>query len=78
MKKIIISHENVKKHFYIESLSEKSNLQHFNCHLVEYTDYLLKDAMRSKNDHIAKTWLLYEIKSEERKTLSAPDGRGIS
>jgi GNAT superfamily N-acetyltransferase len=65
MKKIIISHENVKRYFYLKSLSEKSNFQSFNCHLIEYTDYLFKDAIRSMKDHIAKTWLLYEINTGE-------------
>jgi hypothetical protein len=63
MKKITISHENVKKYFYIESLSENNDLKDFNCNLIEYTDYLLKDALCYMKDHIAKTWLLCDIKT---------------
>ena len=63
MKKIVITYNNIKKYFYLESLSEKSSLQSFKCNLIEYSDYLLKDAVRSMNDHIAKTWLLYDLKT---------------
>ena len=65
MKKIAITHDNVKKYFYLEALTEKSNLQSFRCNLIEYSDYLIKDAIRSMNDHIAKTWLLFDSKTGE-------------
>jgi ribosomal protein S18 acetylase RimI-like enzyme len=32
----------------------------FSCLVEEYNDYLYEDALRSHNDHIAKTWLLWE------------------
>ena len=65
MKKISITHDNVKKYFYLESLTEESNFWSFNSIIVEYTDYLLYDAKRSMNDHIAKTWLLCDINTGE-------------
>jgi hypothetical protein len=36
------------------------SLSSFFCPIEEYTDYLLKDALRSQKDHIAKTWILWE------------------
>jgi ribosomal protein S18 acetylase RimI-like enzyme len=35
-------------------------LSGFFCPIEEYTEYLLKDALRSQKDHIAKTWILWE------------------
>jgi hypothetical protein len=35
-------------------------LSGFSCPVEEYNDYLYNDALRSQNDHIAKTWLLRE------------------
>jgi len=35
-------------------------LDGFSCRIVEYTDYLFKDALRSQDDHVALTWLLRE------------------
>jgi hypothetical protein len=51
---------NASGYFYLEPLSKQSELQTFKCSIGEYTDYLLRDAIRSLNDHIAKTWLLRE------------------
>ncbi|MCL2186788.1 MAG: GNAT family N-acetyltransferase [Treponema sp.] len=65
MSKIILSHSNVKNHFYISPLSEKFILKEFDCSLDEYNNYLLKDALRSRNDHIALTWLLVDCKTEK-------------
>ena len=61
MSKIHISLANVNRYFYLQPLSENSTLDSFYCSIIEYTDYLTKDAMRSMQDHIAKTWLLYEL-----------------
>ena len=63
MNKIHISLANVNRYFYLQPLSENTVLHGFNCSVTEYSDYLKKDAMRSMKDHIAKTWLLYEIKT---------------
>jgi hypothetical protein len=61
MSRIKISLANVKSYFYLEPLRVNSNLQDFNCSIVEeYNDYLENDALRSMNDHIALTWLLTE------------------
>jgi hypothetical protein len=65
MKKVSITIENAKKYFYLKPLTEKSILHSFRCNLIEYSDYLLKDAIRSMNDHIAKTWLLYDLKTDD-------------
>jgi len=61
MKKIILSHENVEKYFYIKLLSQNIPLHDFNCSVNEYNDYLTDDALRSMKDHIALTWLLIDI-----------------
>jgi hypothetical protein len=61
MKKIILSHENVEKYFYIKLLSQNVPLHDFNCSVDEYNDYLVDDALRSMKDHIALTWLLIDI-----------------
>jgi hypothetical protein len=65
MKKIILSHENVDKYFYIKLLSQNNPLHDFNCSINEYNDYLVDDAMRSMKDHIALTWLLIDIASDK-------------
>jgi hypothetical protein len=46
--------------YKIGPLTATFPLSNFICPIDEYTDYLLKDAMRSQKDHIAKTWLLWE------------------
>jgi len=52
--------ENGKKLFTIEILNSDIPVNHFDCHINEYNDYLVKEALRSQNDHIALTWLLRE------------------
>jgi len=46
--------------FKIEPLISTKNCNDFNCGLSEYNEYLLTDAARSMNDHVAYTWLLTE------------------
>jgi hypothetical protein len=46
--------------FKLQSLSYKNIHRDFDCGIPEYNDYLLNDALRSINDHIALTWLLTE------------------
>jgi len=58
--RITVSCQNGNNLFYIEQLSEDTLLDGFSCRITEYTDYLLKDALRSQNDHVALTWLLRE------------------
>ena len=65
MSKINISLANVNRYFYLQPFSENTVLQGFNCSVTEYSDYLTKDAMRSTKDHIAKTWLLYELQTDK-------------
>jgi len=60
MSKIKISLANVRSYFYLEPLRVNSDLQGFSCSITEYNDYLVYDALRSMNDHIALTWLLTE------------------
>jgi ribosomal protein S18 acetylase RimI-like enzyme len=47
----------------MEQLSPDISLADFSCPIEEYTEYLLQDALRSQNDHIALTWLLRERSS---------------
>ena len=62
-KKIKINSENAEKYFYLESLVPEKPLTFFKCAIEEYNDYLFNDAVRSHNDHIAKTWILLETSS---------------
>ena len=64
MSRIRISLANVRSYFYLEPLRVNSDLQGFNCSITEYNDYLVNDALRSMNDHIALTWLLTERTTE--------------
>ncbi|MDR1149925.1 MAG: GNAT family N-acetyltransferase [Spirochaetaceae bacterium] len=49
--------------FKLEALTSQNPHSSFNCAVTEYNDYLLNDALRSQNDHIALTWLLTERSS---------------
>ena len=60
MNKTKITLSNVKAFFYLEPFSSNKNIQAFECSIAEYNDYLVKDALRTMNDHIALTWLLTE------------------
>jgi GNAT superfamily N-acetyltransferase len=46
--------------FRLEPLTPSIILSQFSCPVDEYNEYLCKDALRSQNDHIARTWLLRE------------------
>jgi GNAT superfamily N-acetyltransferase len=60
MSRIKISLANVRSYFYLEPLKITSRVHDFSCSIAEYNDYLVHDALRSMNDHIALTWLLTE------------------
>jgi len=46
--------------FKLVPLTPSIDLSRFSCPVDEYNDYLYKDALRSQNDHIARTWLLWD------------------
>jgi hypothetical protein len=46
--------------FKLEPLTPSTPLSHFMCIIAEYNEYLYQDALRSQDDHIARTWLLCE------------------
>jgi hypothetical protein len=46
--------------FRLDPLTHSISLSHFACSIKEYNDWLVKDASRSQNDHIARTWVLRE------------------
>jgi ribosomal protein S18 acetylase RimI-like enzyme len=58
--RIAINHRNGDAYFYLEHLSSIVPVADFSCAIEEYNDYLLEDALRSQNDHIALTWFLRE------------------
>jgi hypothetical protein len=60
MSRIKISLANAKNYFYLEPLKVNNGLRDFNCSIAEYNYYLINDALRSMDDHIALTWLLTE------------------
>jgi hypothetical protein len=63
--RISITSKNAGDYFYLEPLSGGKSLASFKCPIDEYNDYLFHDANRSCNDHIAKTWLLWDLTSGE-------------
>ena len=58
-----ITWKNAGDFFYLEPLSAEKPLESFSCSVEEYNYYLFHDAIRSLKDHIAKTWLLWELSS---------------
>jgi hypothetical protein len=46
--------------FKLMPLTSSISLDKFTCSVDEYNEYLHKDVLRSQNDHIARTWLLFE------------------
>jgi len=49
--------------FNLERLTASIPLKSFCCDIEEYNEYLYTDALRSRNDHIALTWILRERKT---------------
>ena len=62
-KRIKITSKNVQGFFFLEKLVPEKPPGSFECPRAEYNDYLFHDALRSLNDHVAKTWLLRERKT---------------
>jgi hypothetical protein len=58
--RVKITIKNGGDYFYLEPLDLENLPVSFECPIAEYNDYLFQDAPRSKNDHIALTWLLIE------------------
>ena len=58
--RIAVDIENGDTWFYLKQLSPDTPPTDFSCSIKEYSDYLLKDALRSQNDHVTLTWLLRE------------------
>jgi hypothetical protein len=58
--KIKIVPKNANDYFYFQSLTSSIVCDNFDCGISEYNDYIVNDALRSMNDHIALTWLLTE------------------
>ncbi|GHV40312.1 N-acetyltransferase [Spirochaetia bacterium] len=61
---ILISRKNGADYFRLEKLSPAAVLTDFSCPIEEYNEYLIQDALRSQNDHVALTWLLRERSSK--------------
>jgi hypothetical protein len=57
--RINITFKNGGDYFYL-GLASKKPIASFVCSVAEYNNYLVDDAFRSMNDHIALTWLLTE------------------
>jgi GNAT superfamily N-acetyltransferase len=51
------------KTFKLEQLVSGVPLGDFSCPIEEYNDYLYNEALRSRTDHVALTWLLRERKT---------------
>jgi len=63
--RINITSKNAIEYFYFEKLNSDKSVDSFKCHISEYSNYLHQDSIRSLKDHIAKTWLLIEQKSNK-------------
>ena len=63
--RIKIIPKNANNYFYFRPFTVAKTCANFDCGLQEYNDYLLCDALRSMNDHIAFTWLLIERSTEK-------------
>jgi len=63
--KIQIVFENAFKYFYFQQFTTPTICGDFDCGISEYNNYLLNDALRSQDDHIALTWLFTEQSTEK-------------
>jgi hypothetical protein len=58
--KIEIIAKNANDYFYFQSFTSSAVCENYDCGISEYNDFIVNDATRSMNDHIALTWLLTE------------------
>jgi GNAT superfamily N-acetyltransferase len=58
-----ITANNAENYFYLEPFTSVEIVISFKCPIDEYNEWLFQDAIRSQKDHIAKTWLLRELKT---------------
>jgi hypothetical protein len=61
---VAITDKNSKKYVYLKPLRSGVSFTVFSCPVNEYNEYLTQDAFRSQDDHIALTWLLYDVSTE--------------
>ena len=64
-RKIQINTKNAFIYFYFQAFPSAGTCTGFDSGIVEYNDYLLNDALRSADDHIAFTWLLKERSTQK-------------
>jgi ribosomal protein S18 acetylase RimI-like enzyme len=55
---LIITTANREQYLQIKQYSPGDAVGPFSCAIPEYTHYLAQDALRSRSDHVALTWLL--------------------
>jgi ribosomal protein S18 acetylase RimI-like enzyme len=58
--RIQVKYKNAADYFCFQAFISPSACSSFDCGISEYNEYLMQDALRSMNDHIALTWLLSE------------------
>jgi hypothetical protein len=56
--RVEITPKNANNYFCFQYLTSTAVCRNFDCGVTEYNDYLINDALRSMDDHIAFTWLL--------------------
>jgi ribosomal protein S18 acetylase RimI-like enzyme len=61
---ISVAGEAGHQYFYRKQLTPGVSLTGFSCSAQEYNDYLTQDALRSQDDHIALTWLLFDLATD--------------
>ncbi|GHU71234.1 hypothetical protein FACS189450_06940 [Spirochaetia bacterium] len=57
-----ITDSNGDRYFQLEQYQSGLEIGPFSCPIAEYNLYLEQDALRSRNDHVALTWLLRDRK----------------
>jgi GNAT superfamily N-acetyltransferase len=62
-RRLKITADNAGNYFYLEPFTLEETVVLFKCPINEYNEWLFQDAIRSQKDHIAKTWLLRELKT---------------
>jgi ribosomal protein S18 acetylase RimI-like enzyme len=49
--------------FLLERITSSDELITFECSILEYSEYLTKEALKAQNEFVAVTWVLHERKS---------------
>jgi ribosomal protein S18 acetylase RimI-like enzyme len=62
-RRLIVDTKNGPSLFLLERLSSVDKLETFECSILEYSEYLIKEALKAQNEFVALTWVLHERES---------------